>query len=610
MNEYLIEKLEILPDKTGVYLMKDEVGKIIYVGKAKSLRNRVRSYFQKEVHSPKIHVMVPKIADIEFITTDSEAEALILEDILIKKHQPRYNTLLKDDKKFPWIMITDEDYPRILVTRNPSARSKKRKNKYFGPYVSAGALYATIDFLKKAFPLKQCKSPVYRDKPCMNYHINRCLGPCQEKVSPEGYQELLRQIELFLSGRQTKLLVKLDEMMKRASTELEFEKAGKLRDTISAVNKVIETQKVVTDDVKREQDIFAYLNDEINLAVVMFKVREGKLVFKESFDLTIDELDTPEETFWIFIENYYKMIEGEQVPREIVLQWLPEEYTLLEELLTEKKTKKVKIILPKAGAKLELLQMARNNAEIALSNFQQKAINKFQNSWNEIGLIIKEKLGLPEFPVRVECFDISHLGGTDTVASMVVFEAGKPLKSAYRKFKIRKTVNKIDDFASMNEVITRRYSRLKKENIAFPDLIIVDGGKGQLSSSLKALEQIGLPDLSIVSLAKKFEEVFIPGDKEPIIFERNSPGLYFFQQIRDEAHRFAITFQKNLRSKRMVNSRLDSINSVGKKRKAILVEHFGSLEKLYNASIDKLSEVKGISKPLAEKIYQQLHSLP
>jgi excinuclease ABC subunit C len=607
LNNHIKEILDSIPDQTGVYLMKDSDGMILYIGKAKSLRSRVRSYFQNDSHSPKIEVMIPKIHSVDFITTDNEVEALLLEDTLVKKHQPRYNTLLKDDKKFPWIEITDDKYPRIIVTRNPSKKSRQNKSKYYGPYVNAGALYATIDFLKQVFPLKQCKTPVYRDKPCMNYHIHRCLGPCQELVTPEEYQQVLKQVELFLSGRQNELIKKLEEMMSTASKNLEYEKAAKYRDTISSIDQVIKAQKIIFDDHTIEQDIFSFLNDETGVSIVLLKIREGKLAYKESFNLTFNELDTAKETFLAFMENYYRTVQGDQLPKEIIVPCLAEETVLLEQLLYKKKGSKVRIILPKAGKKFDLLQMAEANARIALSNFQQQRIREYQNAWNQVGVTIQDKLNLPHFPLRLECFDISHLAGTDTVASMVVFLEGKPLKSDYRKFKIRSTEGKVNDYEAMKEVIKRRYLKLKKDNKSLPDLIIIDGGKGQLSFAINALKEIGLNNQPVISLAKRLEEVFIPGCKAPVIFDIDSPVLYLFQQIRDEAHRFAVTFQRNLRSKRMVKSRLDSIKFVGKQRKAFLLKHFGTLENILSATVEDIAEVKGISYNLARIIHRELH---
>lgn len=606
MSVKIEELIKMIPDETGVYLMKDSDEKIIYIGKAKSLRTRVKSYFSNEKLSPKISIMVPKIAKIDFITTDNEVEALILEDTLVKKYKPRYNTLLKDDKKFPWIEITDEKYPRILVTRKPITKSKRKNHKYFGPYVNAGALYSTIDFLKQVFPLKQCKVPVFKTKPCMNYHIHRCLGPCQDKVSSEDYKLVLSQVELFLTGKQNELLKKLENMMEKSSQALEFEKAAKYRDTIKAIEKVVETQKIVSDDNTLSQDVFAFSSDKIYIAVVLLRIREGKLVYKEGYDLIIDKLDTDKETFWAFLENYYQTVEPVQIPKEIIVSYAAEDSSILASLLSKRSGSKVKFTTPKARKKFELLQMAEKNALITLENANLKAQRMLQYDWNALGSTLQEKLLLKKFPLRIECFDISHLSGTDTVASMVVFIKGKPVKSEYRKYKIRITEGKIDDFAAMNEVISRRYKKTRSKR-ALPDLIVIDGGKGQLSSACKALKELDIKDPQIVSLAKKFEEIFIPGADKPLIFEKDSPALYLFQQIRDEAHRFAVSFQRQLRSKRMTKSALDNLISIGKKRKALLLKYFGTPENIYKASIEELKEVKGINEKLAMFIYKQLN---
>ena len=608
MDSKLLEQLNNIPNSNGIYMMKNSDEKIIYIGKAKCLKNRVKSYFYNENHSPKIQVMVPQITKIDFITTDNEVEALILEDTLIKKHKPRYNTLLKDDKKFPWIEITDEDYPRILTTRIPSKKNSKTKSRFYGPYVNAGALYSTIDFLKQLFPLKQCKKPVFNDKPCMNYHIGRCLAPCQKKVSADEYKQVLAQVELFLTGKQTILLSKLEEMMKKASENLEFEKAAKYRDTIKSVEKVVESQKIVSNDNTINQDIFGFSFDKINLAIILFKIREGKLIYKEGFDLSINDLDSAEETFWAFLESYYRSIDSSQIPKEIIVPWISDEYELFISSLSKRKSQKVKLTLPKVRKKLELLQMAEKNAELILQAIQQKTSRMIQNQWNKVGIDLQEKLKLEHFPLRAECFDISHLSGSDTVASMVVFIKGKAQKSEYRKFKIKNNKGNIDDYASINEVIHRRYKKLKTQNTDWPDLIIVDGGKGQLSSALKSFKTLGIQDPPLVSLAKQFEEVFIIGQKQPVLFDKDSPSLYFFQQIRDEAHRFAISFQRELRSKRMTKSKLDELVSIGKKRKTLLLEHFGSVDKIFNATIEDLTKVKGINDKLALFIYNQLHN--
>lgn len=607
MNDHIRDLLQSIPDEPGVYLMKDDAGEVIYVGKAKVLKNRVRSYFTAEAPSPKIYVMVPKIADIDFITTDSEMEALVLEDALIKKHQPRYNTLLKDDKKFPWIEITNEDFPRIQLTRSPKKKSSKNRSRYYGPYVDASSLRNVMDFIKQVFPLKQCRAPVCKDRPCINYHIGRCMGLCQGMATAEEYQQVVKQVELFLTGKQESLIDRLKEMMYKASERQEYERAAKYRDTIRAMQKIQETQKVVFDDPAAEQDLFAFAHEKFHLSIVLFRVREGKLVYKEAYDVTMEDLDTPEETLWAFIKDYYTTIGDDQVPRELIVPVVPEEYEGFNEYLSERRGSTVKMTIPKAQRKFELLNMAEKNAKIALDVFIQKAIRDYQNHWNQVGITIQNKLGLDKFPIRLECFDISHLSGVDTVASMVVFEAGRAKKSDYRRFKIRSTEGKSDDFKSMEEVITRRYSRLLKEKEPFPDLIIVDGGKGQLSSALNALARIGVMDQPIVSLAKKFEEVFIPYEKNPVVFEKDSPPLFLFQQIRDEAHRFAVTYQRKLRTKRLVKSSLDNLTSIGEKRRSSLMRHFGTIERLVAADIDDIAKVEGISLKTAEKIFREVH---
>lgn len=601
------EQLKLLPDLPGVYLMHDTEGNIIYIGKAKNLKNRVRSYFSRKQHdAPKLRVMVPQIIRFEFIITDSEIEALILESHLIKRHKPKYNVLLKDDKKFPWFLVTQEPYPRIIVTRKN--KLNEEKGKYFGPYTDARAMYSTLELIKKLFPLKQCKNPRFKDRPCMYHQIGKCLGPCQKLVSSDDYKAVVKQVELFLSGRQTELVQELKKQMELHSEKQEFEKAARYRDSYFDVMKVVEKQKIVTENTNVNQDIIGYEKDSLRMSVALLKIRDGRLIGKEDFDFKLEDFDTVEETLLSFIKEYYTMIgNGHDLPKEILL---PEEVDtqekkLIKDWLSYKKGSKVDILLPKAQKKHELVELANKNAFMNFEKIKVMDLAEIQTEWNDIGSYIKEKLELTKFPHIIECFDISHIQGTNTVASMVVFKNGKPLKSEYKRFKIRSTEGKPNDFESMQEVIRRRYTKVLKNDLPLADLIIVDGGKGQLSVAKEILDELGLVNQSIVSLAKKLEEVFIPEKKKPIIFPVNSQALYLFQKIRDEAHRFAITYHRKLRDSQALRSILDEIPGIGAQKKKILFEHFDDMKGIMHAKRVELEKVLGKRTGMA--LYKHLH---
>lgn len=605
------ESLALLPNAAGVYLMHDKNDEIIYIGKAKNLKNRVKSYFNKNHDTPKLAVMVPQIVRFDFIITDSEVEALILESHLIKKHKPKYNVLLKDDKRFPWFLITEEEYPRIIVTRK--ADKKLQKGKYFGPYTNARAMYSTLDLIKKMFPLKQCKNPRFKDRPCMYYQIGKCLGPCQKLTTSEDYKEVVRQVELFLSGKQSELLAVLKKQMEIYAEKQEFEKAARFRDSYFDVMKAVGKQKVISENTDINQDIIGYARDNSLMSIALLKVRDGRLIAKEDFDIRLDEIHTPYEALITFIQEYYQLVDKSEIPKELLLssEIELEESKIIKEWLTLKKGSKISIITPKLQKKLELVEMADKNAAASLESIKISELNSLQNEWNEIGSYIQEKLNLPNFPARIECFDISHIQGTNTVASMVVFVNGKPYKTDYRKFKIRTLEEgKTDDFASMKEVIKRRYNKLLKDSAEsgknlFPDLIIVDGGKGQLSAAMESMEDLGLGNLPIVSLAKKFEEIFLPEQSKPVILPASSKALFLFQQVRDEAHRFAIAYHRKLREKNAIKSILDDIPSLQISHKKMLVEHFGDIDGIMSANKSELSRV--IGKTFGVKVYNFLH---
>ena len=554
--ENIKSQLAIIPTLPGSYQFFDKNDEIIYVGKAKNLKRRVSSYFQKKHESPKLIVMVPQIVRIEYIVTDTEVESLILESHLIKKYKPKYNVLLKDDKKFPYFVFTDEEYPRIIVARK---RNKNPiKGKYFGPYTDARAMYTTLDLIKKLFPLKQCKTPRFKDRPCIYYQINRCSAPCQRKITPEEYGKILHNVELFLLGKQNELVEALKEQMEYYAQNEQYEKAARYRDSYFDVQKTMEHQKVVFENTSINQDITAIANNESTAAVTIMQIRNGRLTAKKDFEYQYIDENSHQEIILSFLREYYELNSEVDIPPEIIVdtQLSDEDKEIYQNWLSSKAGSKVKIKVARTKKDKELAALANKNAGVHLDKLNLQKLSQLQNDYNEVGSYIQEKLKLRKFPHRVECFDISHIQGTNTVASMVVFENGMPKKSDYRKFKI-KTVEegKPDDFQSMKEVVERRYKRLVAENKPLPDLIIIDGGKGQLSSVMEIFEKLGLTEQDVVSLAKRMEEVFMPHKSKSIIFARTSPALYFFQRIRDEAHRFAITFHRQLRQKAALESK-------------------------------------------------------
>ena len=550
MNDNLKQTLKLLPSLPGCYIYYDKNDEIIYVGKAKILKRRVLSYFNRKHDSVKVNVLVSQIERLEYIITNTEVEALILENHLIKKHKPKYNILLKDDKKYPYFLITDEDFPRISIVRKKNMNPEK--GRYYGPYTDIRAMHATLDFLKKIFPLKQCKTPKFKDRPCLYYHIGRCLAPCQNLVTSEEYKKIVKQAELFLSGKQSELMKQILEQMEKYSDSLQFEKAAKLRDSYNDLKKTLEKQKVVYENTKLNEDVISMLYDGGIYAIVILMIREGRLIDKKDFTYEVEDEDRT-EFFATFFKDYYSNLQLE-FPDKIVSNELEAigEKALYEEWLEILSKKKVKISYGKSAQGKELQMLADKNAEVVLSNAQIAKMSKIRDDFNEIGSYLAEKLKLKNFPHRMECYDISHIQGTNTVASMVVFINGVKKASEYRKFKINLTEGKPDDFLSMKEVLTRRLSHLGEKKWEKPDLIIIDGGKGQLSSVMEIIEELGVEGIDVVSLAKRNEEVFLPKQSTPVILPRDSSALFLFQRIRDEAHRFAITFHRQLRSKSMI----------------------------------------------------------
>lgn len=548
MNENLRQTLKLLPSLPGCYIYYNGDNEVIYVGKAKILKRRVMSYFNKKHYdSVKVQVLVSQIERLEYIITNTEVEALILESHLIKKYKPRYNILLKDDKKYPYFLITNEDFPRILVVRKKNVNPEK--GRYYGPYTDVRAMYSTLDFLKKIFPLKQCKTPKFKDRPCLYYQIGRCMAPCQNFVSSEEYKNIVYQAELFLSGKRSELMRQIQEKMLQYAENEQYEKAARFRDSYLDLKKTLEKQKVVYENTRLNEDVISMLNEDGIFAIVILMVREGRLIDKKDFTYEVETGDRA-EFFAAFFKEYYSTLSLE-FPERIVSNELEAvgEKTLYEEWLNIISGKKIKISYGKSAQGKELQMLADRNARVVLDNAKIKKMSQINENFNEIGAYLAEKLKLKNFPHRIECYDISHIQGTNTTASMVTFINGLPKKSCYKKFKIRTTEGKPDDFQSMKEVLTRRLSHLGEKNWDKPDLIIIDGGKGQLSSVMQIVKEMGVTGIDIVSLAKRQEEVFLPQQSKSVLLPRESGALYLIQRIRDEAHRFAITYHRKLRGK-------------------------------------------------------------
>ncbi len=575
VSKFVLEQVKMMPRLPGCYQYYDAKGEVIYVGKAKNLFNRVKSYFTSN-DSIKVNVMVPKIAKIECIVVDSEVEALILEAELIKKYKPRYNILLKDDKKFPYFLVTDEEYPRITVVRK--ANKNPQKGKYFGPYTDSRAMWATLELLGKIFPLKKCKTPKFNSRPCLYYDIGQCTAPCQKMISSDEYKKILKDAMMFLSGRQSELLRALENEMKKYAKNLEFEKAARYRNSYLDIQKTMEKQKIVSENSKLNQDFIGIVKDGNLYSVSILEVREGRLINKKDFDFskysevfnepaeetlenTSDvrvnkETNAPVTDFAevskAVMREYYSILNDTDIPKDIIMAALPEDSSVYEKWLEGRSGKKVSLKVPKGKKEEEILALAQKNAEFNVGQLRLKELAELQNDYNEVGAYIQEKLGLTKFPHTIECYDISHIQGTNTVASRVFFENGMPKKSQYRRYKLR-TIKKgeVDDFKSMREVLSRRFKRIQNGDDTAPDLIIIDGGKGQLSSVYEIMQEFGLK-IDLVSLAKREEEVFKPNQSRPVIFPVKSPALHLFQRVRDEAHRFAVTYHKKLRSKSML----------------------------------------------------------
>ncbi|GBF35532.1 excinuclease ABC subunit C [Desulfocucumis palustris] len=606
------EKLKYLPDKPGVYLFRDAGGIIIYVGKALSLKNRVRSYFQSAAAlSVKVRSLMSRAADFEYIVTDSEVEALILEANLIKEHRPRYNVSLRDDKSYPYIKVTlNEEYPRAHITR----RLVKDGGRYYGPYTRAGAVHETLSLLKRLFPLRSCKQKEFaiKSRPCLNYHIKRCTGPCCGMIEKENYLSMVREVCLFLEGKQEELVKRLTRRMEDASEKLEFERAAEIRDQLRSIKDILEKQKVISSGAG-DQDAVAMARGVDDCCVMVFFIRNGKLLGRERFILNGTQGDGRAEVLTAFIKQYYHR--ADFIPSEILVSDLePGEMEVISSWLAGKKGSRVQIKIPVRGEKKQLIDMVAKNALLALEEAQLERIAR-RDGQEELALLARE-LGLEKPPYRMECFDISNIQGAETVASMAVFQEGKPSSDQYRRFKI-KTVQGPDDFASMKEVIRRRFSRGREEKELIdtgqlssrqakfhrmPDLVIIDGGKGQLSAALEAMEELGIAGIPIFGLAKEEELLFAPGRPEPIRLPRDSRALYLLQRLRDEAHRFAVSYHRQLRTKRNLKSLLEEIEGIGEVRRRELARAYPSIEAIGGASVEELAAVPGMNRRAAEAV--------
>ena len=628
-KELLKSRLSEIPKSSGCYLFKDIDNNLLYIGKSKKLRSRVSSYFNNYSDlTPRLSLMVRQITEIEIIVTDSEYEALNLESNLIKTNKPYFNILLKDDKKYPYLCITwSEKYPRIFITRR--RRNRNNLDRYYGPYVDVGLLRRTLFTIKKIFPLRQRPRPVYKDRTCLNYSIGRCPGVCQEVISSDDYKKIMKQVSMIFQGRNDDLEIFLQKKMLQFSNDLDYENAAKIRDQISGLKLLTESQKISIPDSSINRDIFGIVSEKNVASIQIFQMRSGKLIGRIGYS---QKLNNEDENLILqkILEEHYMNVEPVEIPSEILIQYnLPKQATI-EEWLTELRKKKVKVLIPKRNKKHETVEMVLKNAKLELD----RILNGIQDNESSIE-DLAQILELSEQPKRIEGYDISHIQGSDPVASQVVFIDGIPSKQHYRKYKIKDPnvfVGHSDDFASIYEVIHRRFkkwSRFKKSGGDFsilndktnskldnellsdwPDLIMIDGGKGQLNAAIKALKELNLEEeVTICSLAKKNEEIFIPGFTKSLDTDENQKGVLLLRRVRDEAHRFALSFHRDKRSKRMNRSQLSQISGLGPSRIRELLEHFKSIDAIRIASKEDLSKVKGLGKNSVNDIYEYFNEL-
>lgn len=590
--------LSSLPDFSGVYLMKDDSGEVIYVGKALSLRKRVRQYFQSSKNlTPKTKTLVRHIEDLEYIITDTEVDALVLEANLIKKYRPRYNVRLKDDKRYPYVKVTvNSRYPRIFLTR----RRLMDDALYFGPYTNAGAVRKTLDIISQVFRIRRCRQPLNqkRERPCLDYHIKRCFAPCAGKISEKEYMENVQEAIKFLKGETSELVKELEERMHDLASKQEYEAAAQLRDQLEAI-KVLSQQQIATSGTD-DRDVIAAVQSGDTASIQIFYVRHGNMVGRADLAMSSAEGTTLPDTISQFIKQYYL---DSPIPTEILVQYDIPDHDLITSWLKQRSGREVHINVPQRGDKKKMLEMALKNAEMTMrmNRLKVTAASESLGSLKELQSI----LSLPSVPLYIEGFDISNISGTDAVGSMVVFENGKPSNSKYRQHNIR-TVKGIDDFAMMEEVVGRRYSRLKDEKMPFPDLILIDGGPGQLSAAKNSLDELGI-DIPVIGLAKRFEHIITTekGPGEVIILPHSSQALKLLMHVRDEAHRFAVSSHRRRRSARLTHSILDGINGIGEAKKRALISHFSSVEKIGQATMEELCKIEGINKKLAQRILER-----
>ena len=614
------QRLRATPESPGVYLMKDPRGTVLYVGKASVLRNRLKQYFGSTTNlTNKIRRMLGHLHDFEYIVTDSPAAALILENTLIKRYKPRYNARLKDDKTYPYLKIDlSEEFPRVYITR----KVLKDGARYFGPFATAGTVRKTMDLVKRLFPYRSCtKNITGKDaRPCLEYYINRCVAPCTGAASKEDYAKVIGQVVMFMDGETSAVTDDLKTNMDQASEDLEFERAAVLRDRIKAVEKVAEEQRITVDaNPISDMDVIAMAQGNNESWVEVFFIRKGKLIGRDHFFMEGTKEDSVELVLGQFIKQFYQTA-ALVVPPRIVVQKMPEDEETITEWLRQVRGGTVRLVCPQRGIHKQLVQTVASNARQGLAQHRITWMGDadiIQQAMSDL----EEELSLPLPLQRMECYDISHIQGSNTVASMVVFEDGKPKPAHYRRFKM-KTVEGVDDFESIREVLRRRFKRLAAARAAeqrgegeglrvdsfgvIPDLVLIDGGKGQLSAALEVFLVLGLDDIPLASLAKENEELFVPHTPEPIVLPRDSQALYLVQRIRDEAHRFAITYHRNLRSKSSLKSPLDNVTGIGPKRKRMLLRRFGTLKGIKEATVDDLASVPGMTRSLAIRLKQTI----
>ncbi len=573
-----------LPNKPGVYIMRDKNDTIIYIGKAKNLINRVRSYFREKLDRPKTQILMSHFDSLEYIVTNSEKEALILEATLIKKHRPRYNVQLKDDKRYPYVKITSEQFPRLVITRNVT-----KDGIYYGPFTDVGSVKQTVKFLKSLFKIRTCRN---MDGPCLNAQIDLCYAPCDGRISKDEYSEIINKIDLFFQGKYSTIVKNLKSEMTEAAMNEEYEKAAVIRDQIASIEEIMEKQFVDLVDDDLDQDVIAIAPGKNEVVVIIMPIRNGKIVGRDDFLMSGSQYDSSSEVLFAFIQQYYGY--NRHIPKQILLDEDIDDKELLEDWLSDLRGNKVHIKVPQKGVKLRLVKMARKNAEII--KHQKK---KMENSLIEL----KKYLKLENLPRVIEGYDISNISGKFAVGSKVSFKDGKPNKKMYKHFRMETPGP--NDFAMMEELLTRRLKMIDRD--PEPDLIVIDGGKGQLGMACGVLEKLNLTHIPIIGLAKEFEEVFVPNSRRPIIIPKNNKALHLLQQVRDESHRFAITYHRKLRSDDIQASSLDDIAGIGKKRKIALLKELGTIENIKKASVEDLAKIKGMNQKTAENVYNYYH---